>query len=323
MASGSVVPNEELRALLLRFYRMWEERDLGGLAELFTTAGHLLIAGTDPDEWWSGPTGVDVVLTQVQELPRATIESSDLRAYSVGAVGWVADQPRFTFPDGGGFRGRLTATLVVERGHWRIVQFHLADPMPNAHPLTTSIDQVASRARRDRTDVEKASAPDGTVTVVFTDIESSTTLLDRLGDTEFVQLLGWHDRAVHEAVDQHGGFVVKSEGDGFMLAFPSASSALRACVVLRDRLGDGYRDIPVRVRMGVHVGEAIRHADDFYGRTVVIAARIGSLALGGEILTSGLVHALAQGLGTFTFGPPRTTALKGIDGTFELYPVLA
>ena len=58
------------------------------------------------------------------------------------------------------------------------------------------------------------------------------------------------------------------------------------------------------------------------GRTVVIAARISALALGGEILASGLVYALARGLGTFTFGDSRTSTLKGLDGSFDLHPVL-
>jgi len=78
------------------------------------------------------------------------------------------------------------------------------------------------------TDLRAISAPDGTVTIVFSDIESSTALLERLGDTEFMQMLAWHDRIVRTTAEEHRGFVVKSEGDGFMLAFPSAASALRA-----------------------------------------------------------------------------------------------
>jgi class 3 adenylate cyclase len=65
----------------------------------------------------------------------------------------------------------------------------------------------------------------------------------------------------------------------------------------------------------------MKHDDDFYGRTVVIAARISALALGGEILASDLVHALAKGLGTFSFGEPRDVSLKGLDGGFRVYAV--
>ena len=182
--------------------------------------------------------------------------------------------------------------------------------------------RIERSVRDDRPDVRKASAPDGTVTIVFSDIESSTVLLERLGDTEFLRMLGWHDRIVRDAAEEHREFVVKSQGDGFMLAFPSAAFALRASLTMRDRITEGFAGLPVRFRAGLHSGEAIKHDDDFYGRTVAIAARISALALGGEVLASDLVYALARGLGTFTFGDPRTATLKGIDGTFDLHPVL-
>ena len=128
---------------------------------------------------------------------------------------------------------------------------------------------------------------------------------------------------VREAADKHRGFVVKSQGDGFMLAFPSAASALRASLDMRDRISAGFEGLPIRIRAGLHSGEAIKHDDDFYGKTVVVAARISALALGDEILASNLVYALSRSLGTFKFGNSRTASLKGLDGTFELHPVLA
>ncbi len=158
---------------------------------------------------------------------------------------------------------------------------------------------------------------------MFSDIESSTVLLDRLGDTVFPRMLAWHDRIVRNTAEEHRGFAVKSQGDGFMLAFPSAASALRASLVMRDPIAAGFDGLPVRIRAGLHSGEAIKHDDDFYGRTVVIAARVSALALGGELLATDLVYALARGLGTFTFGDRRTVTLKGMDGSFDLHPVIA
>src|SRR5262252_194898 len=135
-------------------------------------------------------------------------------------------------------------------------------------------------------------------------------------------MLAWHDWIVREVAEEHRGYVVKSQGDGFMLAYPSAAFALRASLITRDRMKAGFEGLPIRIRAGLHSGDAIKHDDDFYGRTVVIAARISALALGGEILASDLVYALARGLGTFSFGEPRTATLKGLDGFFELRPVL-
>ncbi len=323
---AEVVPSEELRALLLRIYRMWEAVDIDGFAEVLSTAPSLLIVGTDVEEWYTGADGVNVFATQVGEMPSLTVEPGEIRAYSCGNVGWVSDRPRLMFADGSEQRPRLTATFVIEQGHWRVIQWHASAPADEAFTsvsLTKSIDRVEHLVRGDRPDVVAASAPDGTVTIVFSDIESSTVLMERLGETEFMRMLAWHDRVVHDSVEEHRGYVVKSQGDGFMLAFPSAAFALRSCLMLRDQTASGYSGIPIRVRAGLHAGEALRHADDFYGRTVVIAARISALALGGEILASHIVHALADGLGTFTFGDPRTSTLKGLEGNFEVYPVLA
>ena len=291
---AEVVPSEELRSLLLRLYSAMEVQDVETLREMFSTGAHALAIGTDPNEWWTGSEALEVWIVQIREAGGFRFQARKPVAYCVGPVGWVADEP--------------LVTIANEESFGRA--------------FTTSVDRIERSVRADRPDVGPASAPDGTVTIVFSDIESSTVLLERLGDTEFLRMLGWHDRIVRDTAEEHRGFVVKSQGDGFMLAFPSAAFALRASLTMRDRITEGFAGLPVRIRAGLHSGEAIKHDDDFYGRTVAIAARISALALGGEVLASDLVYALARGLGTFTFGDPRTATLKGIDGTFDLHPVL-
>jgi class 3 adenylate cyclase len=290
---ADVVPSEELRSFLLRLYCTWEAQDFEALREMYSASPHSLTIGTDPNEWWIGSEGLDIWIVQTREIGGLSVQPGRPTAYCCGNVGWVADQPLVTF--GNGAVGLS---------------------------LTTSVDKIERSVRHDRPDMRRASAPDGTVTIVFSDIESSTVLLDRLGDTGFLRMLAWHDRIVRDTAEEHRGFVVKSQGDGFMLAFPSAASALRASLVMRDRIDGGFDALPIRIRAGLHSGEAIKHDDDFYGRTVVIAARISALALGGEILASDLVYALARGLGTFRFGDPRTATLKGLDGSFDLHPVI-
>lgn len=321
------VPSEELRAVLLRFYAVLEQQDADSLWGMFSSDGNTLLVGTDAEEWMTGSHAADGFVAQMREMPGFTMTASEPIGYRNGNVGWVADRPTISLPTGVTVSTRLTAVLTLERGQWKFVQWHMSLPYENestlGHEFITNIDRIEQAVRDDRPDVGRASAPDGTVTIVFTDIEDSTVLLDRLGDTEFLRLLGWHDEIVRHVAEQHRGFVVKSQGDGFMLAFPSAASALRATLIMRERIAAGYSDLTVRVRAGLHAGEAIARADDFYGRTVVIAARVSALALGGEILASDLVFGLTRGVGTFTFGAPRVVPLKGLVGNIEVYPVLA
>lgn len=321
-----IAPSEELRAFVLRFYKTWETQDFAALREMVSAAAHLRVIGSDPEEWWSGHDTVELMIRQTSEMQGVRFESKRLEAYASGGMGWAADQPDVELGNGTRFGIRFTFVMAVERGHWRIVQMHASLGQKNLDAigiqLTTSIEAVEKSVRESRPDMRPASAPDGTVTILFTDIESSTVLMERLGDTEFLRLLGWHDHIIRDIASGQRGFVVKSQGDGFMLAFPSAANALRASVLMRERIGAGFNDLPVRIRAGLHAGEAIKHDEDFYGRTVVVAARISALALGGEILASDLVHALARSLGTFKFGDARNVTLKGLEGEFGVHPVI-
>jgi len=322
-----IAPNEELLAFMHRFYAAWQVWDFDTMNAVISAKPQLLIIGTDSAEWWNGQDALDIWMLQAKEMGRITIRSSALTAFSCGSVGWIAD--RLTIAVQGAaavIAMRVTAVLAIERGHWRFVQMHASVGQDNEQVfrrrLTTRIEGIERDVRVERPDVSRASAPDGTVTIAFTDIVSSTVLLDRLGDTGFLRLLAWHDEIVRNAAEQHRGYVVKSQGDGFLLAFPSAAYALRASLVMRQRIAEGFDGLPVQIRAGLHSGEAIRHDDDFYGKTVVIAARISALALGGEILASDLVYQLVRSLGTFTFGAARTANLKGLTGDFELRPVV-
>jgi class 3 adenylate cyclase len=78
---------------------------------------------------------------------------------------------------------------------------------------------------------------------------------------------------------------------------------------------------PIRVRMGLHTGEAIRERDDFFGRNVVVAARIAAQARGGEVLVSAPLRQLADGAADVVFGEPRELDLKGLSGTYLVHSV--
>jgi class 3 adenylate cyclase/pimeloyl-ACP methyl ester carboxylesterase len=194
--------------------------------------------------------------------------------------------------------------------------------------INTSIDVVARQVHAEQPDLRTHAAPDGTVTILFSDIEGSTALADRLGDKRFMDVLREHNVIVRQKVRKYGGFEVKSEGDGFMLAFQSARRALDCAIAIQMALAErnATAEEPVRVRMGLHCGEAIRESaqgkEDFFGRNVILAARIAAQAQGGEVLVSSVMKALVESAGDLTFGNPREAELKGLAGTHVIHELM-
>jgi adenylate cyclase len=186
--------------------------------------------------------------------------------------------------------------------------------------VRNSIEDLAGWARVERPDLARLTA-DGHVVIAFSDIEGSTALNDAMGDREWVKLLERHNKLLYKHVEEHGGHVVKTQGDGFMIAFADSEPAVRCSVgVQRELLADPQRWEDIRVRMGVHMGTSVRRGDDLFGRNVAMAARVADLADGGEILVSTPVHDAVDGLG-IRFGPPRDVELKGLQGTHTVYAV--
>jgi DNA-binding NarL/FixJ family response regulator len=160
--------------------------------------------------------------------------------------------------------------------------------------------------------------PEGTVTVLFTDIEGSTRLLETLGEDRARELFREHDRLVRETVEQHHGAEIEREGDAFMLAFPGARRAVTcACEVQRtlerSRLG-------LRVRIGLNSGDVVSEEGRYFGRAVFIASRVAGTAAGGEVLVSDLTRTLA-GDGEIRFVDRGLHQLKGLKGEHRLYAV--
>ena len=187
----------------------------------------------------------------------------------------------------------------------------------------TSIDVVAAAVHHEQPRVPITR--EGTVTIVFSDIEGSTERAVALGDAEWMNVLNLHNSIVRRQVARFGGTEVKSQGDGFMLSFPSARAALDAMSESQRALATWARSHPVsavRVRVGVHTGEAIHDGSDLYGRHVVIAARVAAQARGGEILVSSLVREIVEARGDLQFGPERTVTLKGLSGSWRLAPLI-
>jgi predicted ATPase/class 3 adenylate cyclase len=137
--------------------------------------------------------------------------------------------------------------------------------------------------------------PTGTVTFLFTDVEGSTRLLQRIGDA-YRDLLATHDRILREAIASGGGIEVQTEGDGFFAVFPTATGAvLTAIEAQRNLLNQEWpQGEAVRVRMGAHTGEGVLSNGHYVGLDVHRAARIASAGHGGQVLVSDATRALVE-----------------------------
>lgn len=170
--------------------------------------------------------------------------------------------------------------------------------------LGLSAMQAMSLARVDGTD-----APDPTeTTVVFTDLEGFTAFTSSEGDDAAALLIGDQNRRFGPIVRSRGGRVVKRLGDGLMLTFPAPEAAVLAAVEL---VGEDHG--PLRVRAGLHHGEAVMTHDDVVGNVVNIAARLTEEANGGTALATVDVRSEVGDLRGAAFGRARRYRLKGLD----------
>jgi class 3 adenylate cyclase len=190
--------------------------------------------------------------------------------------------------------------------------------------ITTSLDLVASSVGDKRPDLAPHTAPDGTVTLMFSDMEGFTEMTERLGDLKAHDVIRDHNAIVREQLAAHSGYEVELQGDGFLLAFESARRGLLCAVAIQRAFAaynEKHPEEPIRVRIGLHTGEALKDADKFFGKTVILAARIAAQAQGGEILVSSLFKELTQSVGDLRFGKTRQVDLKGISERQRLHTV--
>jgi len=160
-----------------------------------------------------------------------------------------------------------------------------------------------------------------TRTFMFTDIVRSTNLVEAMGDEAWEDLLRWHDRTLRALFAEHGGEEIDHAGDGFFVAFESPQTAAECAVAVQRTLAEHRRSqgFSPQVRIGLHAAEATQLGDDYRGRGVHVAARVGALAQAGEILAT--AESLAGDGGPLTLCDLRTMTLKGISEPVEVVTV--
>jgi len=222
-------------------------------------------------------------------------------------------------------------TLVLHRREFVLLPIehgrYLAEHIPNARlvelpgadgPLTWETPELTLDLVEEFLTGVRHTVPATRVlaTVLFTDIVASTERASELGDRRWRELLEVHDDLGHRLVEQWGGRVVKSTGDGLLTTFDGPGRAIACAVALREQLGD----IDLRIRAGLHAGEVEARGDDVGGIAVHIAARILGEAAPGEILVSRTVRDLVAGSdrGLTDRGTRR---LKGVEGDWQLFAV--
>jgi adenylate cyclase len=322
-----VEPSEEIRRVVHRWLVANTEGDADAVMARISEQPGMLAVGSDNEEWWHAAERA-VWRRQIEESGGFPLAWDEIEAWEEGSVGWAATRMTIRPLDGSGDTSHVRATYVLhlERGEWKLVQVHWSLGRSNVDvlgvELATSLEQVEKAIQRDRPDLSETAAGDGTVTLVFTDIVDSTVLTARLGDRAWMETVRLHHDVIGETVSAHGGRVVEIEGDGSMLAFASARRAVSCAKEIQTAIHGAFGDAspPIRVRVGVHTGDALQEADRFFGTTVNYAARVASHALGGEVLVSSLVHDLVADSG-IEFLESREVELKGLDGTHRLFAV--
>ena len=166
-------------------------------------------------------------------------------------------------------------------------------------------------------------ASGASVTILFTDMEGSTALTQRLGDAAAQKVVRAHNHIVREALTAHGGTEIKHTGDGLMVSFPSATRAVECAIAIQQQLAaytEKHPDVSLRVRVGLNAGEPVAEHGDYFGTSVQLAARICQMAEPGQILVSGVVRDLTAGK-RFLFADHGETVPRGFEDSVHLYEV--
>jgi class 3 adenylate cyclase len=299
------------------------------------------------------PDGDMEAIHAFNEMQRVSASADNVVAMLTAEPG----QPR----DRTDLLSRVTApTLVIHRRGDAVVPFEMgreiAAGIPGArflplegrnHAALADIDAPANLVMAKAIaeflgaseEEDAQGAPSGLVTILFTDMEGSTNLTQRLGDAAAQELLRSHNAIIREALKAHGGSEIKHTGDGIMASFSTASKALECAVAIQQAFRERNAAVgaalappqgaasgaptpfePLLVRIGLNAGEPVAEDEDLFGTAVQLAARVCARAEPGQVLAANVVRELAAGKG-FLFSDMGDVVLRGFEDPVRLYEV--
>ena len=314
----AVAPSPEIEAVVRRVLGAYESADAETMSNLFSTDSSLRVLGFDEDEYWAGPDEFLSVFRAVRhDWPVWNAEVQRVEAFEDGTFGWATAFSTLTTPETT-TNVRHVATLRLEAGAWKVIQWHNSIAVPNRQvwgvDLTTTLDDLVASVFEEGPRLVPAKGSEGTMTLVFTDIVDSTALAESMGDIAWAQIIGDHESMIRRITASHGGAVVKMLGDGSMLAFPSARGAVRSAVEIQQSTVRA----PFGVRVGIHTGEVVHTGTDLFGVTVNKAARVAASADTNEIMISSTTRDLIGSMDGIRPHETKLVALKGLSDKLTL-----
>lgn len=315
-----IVPSPELAAIARRFVNALQKADGRTLVGLLLDSEHLRYIGTAQDETWAGRLFRDTYSQHVAEIPPFEAHCERVDAFENGETGWAEWHGVLIFEGRAPRPARVSWVFVLQDGQWRIVHCHFSLPVANQelgdfehHAINNLL------AALEEGDLDYGE--EGVATIMFTDIANSTAITAALGDRTWSRTISRHMKTLTKMVEENGGTVVKTLGDGAMSSFGSTSRAMRAAISLQRMVAADDREPRLSVRIGLHTGDTIKAGGDFFGTVVNKAARIASAARPGQILVSEAARAMVSGGGEFDFDSIIRMRIRGIEGENDVSPL--
>ncbi|WP_299353729.1 adenylate/guanylate cyclase domain-containing protein [uncultured Shimia sp.] len=311
---GDIKPSPELGAIVRRWLRSYASGDKDTVVNLFSDEACLGYIGSSHDEVWRGDTLRRGMASYMEDIPNFSWDRDDFRGFECGHLGWVEwFGERVSLDNGKEITFRSTFVLHLEQGVWRIVHVHNSNPVSNMQALG-----YESRGFEDLLEAAMAApsglTQTGIASVMFTDIADSSTLAEALGDAKWSTVVRTHLGLVTKLIEDAGGALVKSLGDGTLSAFPSVSAALQAAILIQRENAALTSEPNLRLRVGIHTGDVVQTGDDFFGTVVNKAARVAAAAAPNDIRVSEATRVMVGGNKEFNFADAASVPLKGLDG---------